>query len=77
MKYTKEHEWLKMDGVVATVGITNHAAEQLGDLVFVELPNEKRAVSLGEEIVVIESVSKLHLIFRLQPTVPSWRSIKI
>ena len=56
MKYTKEHEWLKMDGVVATVGITNHAAEQLGDLVFVELPNEKRAVSLGEEIVVIESV---------------------
>ena len=56
MKYTKEHEWLKMDGLIATVGITSHAAEQLGDLVFVELPTEKKLVSSGEEIVVIESV---------------------
>ena len=56
MKYTKEHEWLKMDGLIATVGITSHAAEQLGDLVFVELPTENKVVSLGDEIVVIESV---------------------
>ena len=56
MKYTKEHEWLKIDGDLATVGITSHAAEQLGDLVFVELPEVNRKVSKDDEIVVIESV---------------------
>ncbi len=57
MKYTEEHEWLRPedDGTV-TVGITAHAAEQLGDIVFVELPEEGDEVSKDDEIVVIESV---------------------
>ena len=56
MKYTKEHEWLKLDNGIATVGITEHAAEQLGDLVFVELPSANLEVTKDQEIVVIESV---------------------
>ena len=56
MKYTEEHEWLDdVDGLI-TVGITGHAATQLGDVVFVELPEAGRTVTKGEEIVVIESV---------------------
>jgi glycine cleavage system H protein len=54
--YTEDHEWLSVDGDVATVGITNYAQEQLGDLVFVELPETGRSVSKGEETVVVESV---------------------
>ena len=56
MKYTEEHEWLDVDGDVVTVGITAHAAEQLGDVVFVELPEVGAEVSKDDEIVVIESV---------------------
>ena len=56
MKYTEEHEWLVADGDVVTVGITAHAAEQLGDVVFVELPEVGDEVSKDDEIVVIESV---------------------
>lgn len=56
MKYTEEHEWLDADGDVITVGITVHAAEQLGDVVFVELPEVGQTVSKDDEIVVIESV---------------------
>ena len=56
MKYTKEHEWLKLENGIATVGITEHAAEQLGDLVFVELPSANLEVTKDQEIVVIESV---------------------
>ena len=56
MKYTEEHEWLRVDGDLVVVGITAHASEQLGDVVFVELPDAGREVSKGEEIVVIESV---------------------
>jgi glycine cleavage system H protein len=56
MKFTEEHEWLLADGDVVTVGITDHAAEQLGDIVFVELPEEGTEISKDEEIVVIESV---------------------
>ena len=57
MKYTEEHEWLRSedDGTI-TVGITNHAAEQLGDIVFIELPEEGDEVTKDDEIVVIESV---------------------
>ena len=56
MKYTEEHEWLdEADGIV-TVGITGHAATQLGDVVFVDLPEVGREITKGEEIVVIESV---------------------
>lgn len=56
MKYTEEHEWLASDDGLITVGITEHAATQLGDVVFVELPEVGRTVTKGEEIVVIESV---------------------
>jgi len=56
MKYTEEHEWLQVDGDIVTVGITAHAAEQLGDVVFVELPEVGTEVSKDDEIVVIESV---------------------
>ena len=56
MKYTEEHEWLQVEGDVVTVGITSHAAEQLGDVVFVELPEVGSEVSKDDEIVVIESV---------------------
>ncbi|MCU0911561.1 MAG: glycine cleavage system protein GcvH [Rhodobacteraceae bacterium] len=56
MKFTEEHEWLRPEGDIVTVGITTHAAEQLGDIVFVELPEAGRSVSKGDEVVVIESV---------------------
>lgn len=56
MKYTEDHEWLRVDGDVVTVGITAHASEQLGDVVFVELPEAGTTVSKDDEICVIESV---------------------
>ena len=62
-KYTDDHEWIRMDGDVGTVGISDHAQEQLGELVFVELPEVGRELSKGDEAAVIESVkaaSELH-----------------
>ena len=56
MKYTEEHEWLRADGDDYVVGITEHATTQLGDLVFVELPEVGTIVSKDDVIVVIESV---------------------
>lgn len=56
MKFTEEHEWLRVDGDVITVGITAHAAEQLGDIVFVELPETGNTVSKDDEAAVVESV---------------------
>ncbi|WP_285669904.1 glycine cleavage system protein GcvH [Paralimibaculum aggregatum] len=56
MRYTEEHEWLRLDGDIVTVGITAHAAEQLGDIVFVELPDPGDTVSKGDDLVTIESV---------------------
>lgn len=56
LKYTEDHEWLRAEGDEITVGITRHASEQLGDVVFIELPDEGREVAAGEEVVVIESV---------------------
>ncbi len=56
MKFTEEHEWLEIEDDLVVVGITEHAAEQLGDIVFVELPEEGREVTKDEEVVVIESV---------------------
>lgn len=55
-RYTKDHEWVVLDGDIATVGITDHAQEQLGDLVHVELPELERAVAEGESCAVVESV---------------------
>lgn len=56
MKYTEDHEWLRVEGDTVTVGITEHASEALGDVVFVELPEPGRSVSTGDEVCVIESV---------------------
>ena len=56
MKYTEEHEWLRVEGDVVVVGITEHASEQLGDVVFVELPEVGSEVSKDDEVCVIESV---------------------
>lgn len=55
-KYTKDHEWLSVDGDIATVGITDYAQEQLGDLVFVELPKVGQKVKKGGEAATVESV---------------------
>ncbi|MDZ4867892.1 MAG: glycine cleavage system protein GcvH [Alphaproteobacteria bacterium] len=55
-RYTKDHEWVRVEGAVATVGITAYAAEQLGDVVFVELPQVGKAVEKGGEAAVVESV---------------------
>ena len=54
--YTKEHEWIRVEGDQATVGITNHAQEQLGDIVFAEVPAAGRTLARGEEAAVVESV---------------------
>ena len=56
MKYTEDHEWLRVEGEYVVVGITEHAATQLGDVVFVELPEIETLVTEGDEVVVIESV---------------------
>ncbi|MER5171014.1 glycine cleavage system protein GcvH [Thioclava sp. GXIMD2076] len=56
MKFTEEHEWLRVEGDLVVVGITEHASEQLGDVVFVELPEPGTQVAKGDEICVIESV---------------------
>ena len=54
--FTKEHEWISVDGDTATVGISNHAQEALGDIVFAEVPEAGRKVSKGQEAAVVESV---------------------
>ncbi len=56
LRFTEEHEWLKLDGDIATVGITEHAATQLGDLVFVELPKVGAMLRNGSAAAVVESV---------------------
>ncbi len=56
VKYTKEHEWVRVEDDVATIGITNYAQEQLGDVVFVELPEVDSEVEPGNEFAVVESV---------------------
>ena len=54
--FTKEHEWVRVEGNSATVGISNHAQEQLGDIVFAEVPEAGRSLRKGEEAAVVESV---------------------
>jgi glycine cleavage system H protein len=56
LKYTKEHEWVRLDGETVTVGITDHAQDSLGDVVYVELPEEGASVTKGEAFGVVESV---------------------
>ena len=55
-RFTKDHEWVRFDGEIAIVGITDHAQEALGDIVFVELPEPGREVEAGEAVAVVESV---------------------
>ena len=54
--FTKEHEWVRVDGDVATVGISNHAQEALGDIVFTEVPDAGKQLAKGQEAAVVESV---------------------
>jgi glycine cleavage system H protein len=56
MRFTKDHEWVALDGDVATIGITAYAAEQLGDVVFVETPEAGKTVKAGDGLAVVESV---------------------
>lgn len=56
MRYTQDHEWVRIEGETGTVGITTHAQEQLGDIVFVELPETDQELEQGEEIGTVESV---------------------
>jgi glycine cleavage system H protein len=63
LRYTKEHEWVRMEGDLATVGITDYAVEQLGDIVFVELPEIGRTVAQFAAVGVIESVKAVSDLF--------------
>ncbi|MBP2310871.1 glycine cleavage system protein GcvH [Azospirillum soli] len=63
VKYTKDHEWVRVEGDVATIGVTDHAQQQLGDVVFVELPDLGRKVEQGKEAAVVESVKAASEVF--------------
>jgi len=63
LKFTDDHEWLNIDGDIATVGITTHATEQLGDIVFVELPEADTEAEKGDAVAVVESVKAASDIF--------------
>ncbi len=56
LKYTEEHEWIRLEGEVATVGVSHYAQERLGDVVYVDLPDVGKPVSKGSEAAVVESV---------------------
>jgi glycine cleavage system H protein len=63
MRFTKDHEWVDLTGEVATIGITAYAAEQLGDVVFVELPETGRSLKAGDSLAVVESVKAASDVF--------------
>src|SRR5487761_619975 len=63
IRYSRDHEWVRLDGDIATVGISDHAQEALGDLVFVELPEIDRALEAGEACAVVESVKAASDVF--------------
>jgi glycine cleavage system H protein len=62
-RYSRDHEWVRLDGNVATIGITNYAQEQLGDVVFVELPEVGKKLEKGAEAAVVESVKAASEVF--------------
>ena len=62
-KYTKEHEWIKVDGATGTIGITDHAQNSLGDIVFVELPKVGAELKAGESFGTVESVKAVSVLF--------------
>ena len=55
-KYSKDHEWVLIENEIATVGITNYAQESLGDIVFIELPEIRKSIKMGDQVGVVESV---------------------
>lgn len=59
LRYTKEHEWIRLDGNTATIGITDYAQDQLGDIVFVELPEEGEEFKAGDTFGVVESTKSV------------------
>jgi len=63
IKYTNEHEWIRLEGDVGVIGISNYAQEQLGDVVFVEVPQVGRKIVKGESVAVVESVKAASDIF--------------
>jgi glycine cleavage system H protein len=63
LRYTRDHEWVRLDGEEATVGITQYAADQLGDIVFVELPDEGRDLEEAKAFGVVESVKAVSDLF--------------
>jgi glycine cleavage system H protein len=63
MRFTKDHEWVEVDGDIATIGITAYAADQLGDVVFVETPEVGKSVRQGEGLAVVESVKAASDVF--------------
>ena len=62
-KYTKEHEWIKVDGTIGTIGITDHAQNSLGDIVFVELPKVGTELKAGQSFGTVESVKAVSDLF--------------
>jgi glycine cleavage system H protein len=62
-RYTRDHEWIRLDGDIAFVGISDHAQEQLGDIVFVELPDVGKKLAKGDEAAVVESVKAASEVF--------------
>lgn len=63
LKYTKDHEWIRIEGDIATIGITQHAQDQLGEIVFIELPEEGEEFEKGDVFGVVESVKSANDIF--------------
>jgi glycine cleavage system H protein len=63
LKYTRTHEWVKLSGMKAKIGITDHAQEELTDIVFVELPTIGKEVKKGEELCVVESVKSVSEVY--------------
>lgn len=59
LRYSKEHEWVAVDGEIATIGVTEYAAGEMGDVVFMELPEEGSDVSLGDPVGTIETVKSV------------------
>jgi glycine cleavage system H protein len=62
-RYTRDHEWIRLDGDVAVIGITDYAQEQLGDIVYVELPEPGKTIEKGGEFCVVESVKAASEVF--------------
>ena len=63
IRYTREHEWVRVQGNIATIGITDYAQDQLGDIVYVELPDDGEIVSKGDAFGVVESVKSVSDVF--------------